>query len=328
MSLNGSLFVTDQGQRPTVLEYDARTGAFLRVAASGGHLANPLGIAIGPDENLLVSDGATNQVKRYKRSTGAFMDVFAMTHVGPEGMTIHQGSLYVATQDGVQVFDAHTGTTTGEFVFSLANPRPRDVKVNPANNRLYVLYYNDAAVETFDLATGASHGLLLPAGAGGLSTPDALAFGPDGSLYITSCDLSGTNGVRRYDPTTGAFIDLFAEIDARHCPVGIAFGPDGNLYAATGGACTVMRFDYPTGAFIDFFVPEGTGGLTNPFHMTFSGRGASISGQVFGHEPEAVTIDPLALVLRPDLYVRLHLPDPSPDDVRSRNGDAEPQKSA
>ena len=103
---------------------------------------------------------------------------------------------------------------TGNFVPSLANASPRDVKVNPANNRLYVLYYNAATVETFDLTTMASFGLLMPAGSplgsGGLYTPSAMAFGPDGNLYISGGTFGGNLGVRRYNPTTGAFIDFFA----------------------------------------------------------------------------------------------------------------------
>jgi hypothetical protein len=49
----------------TVREYDGTTGAFVRVAASA--LGDPLGLVIGLDGNLLVSDGQTNQVKRYDR---------------------------------------------------------------------------------------------------------------------------------------------------------------------------------------------------------------------------------------------------------------------
>jgi DNA-binding beta-propeller fold protein YncE len=86
-------------------------------------------------------------VKRFDSSTGAFIDVFASTNLaGPAGMAIHQGALYVTNSNppqGVQRFDAATGVNTGNFVPTLANPSPRDVKVNPANNRLYVLYYNE-----------------------------------------------------------------------------------------------------------------------------------------------------------------------------------------
>ena len=135
------LLVTSQFNK-TVLSYDEQTGAFVQVAASGGGLGDPVGLVIGLDGNLLVSDGQTNQVKRYNSATGAFMDVFASTNLsGPIGMTIHQGVLYVTNSNspqGVQRFDAATGVNTGNFAPGIANPSPRDVKVNPANNRLYV----------------------------------------------------------------------------------------------------------------------------------------------------------------------------------------------
>src|SRR5450631_3248623 len=265
----------------TVRQYDGTTGAFVRVAASG--LGDPLSIVIGLDGNLLVSDGQTNQVKGYDRRTGAFIDVFASANLaGPTGMIIHQGVLYVTNSNppqGVQKFDATTGVNTGNFVPSLTYASPRDVKVNPANNRLYVLYYGAATVETFDLTTMASFGLLMPAGSpigsGGLYTPSAMAFGPDGNLYISGGTFGGNLGVRRYNPTTGAFIDFFANTGSDlYSPIGIAFGPDNNLYVGTSAFANVMRFNYPTGTFMDFFVPNGGGGLTAPYHLTF-GAGPS-----------------------------------------------------
>jgi streptogramin lyase len=271
------LLITSQLNQ-TVREYNGKTGAFVKVAASGGALGDPLGLVIGLDGNLLVSDGQTNQVKRYDSATGAFIDVFASTNLaGPAGMTIHQGVLYVTNSNppqGVQRFDAATGVNTGNFVPALVNPSPRDVKVNPANNRLYVLYYNAATVETFDLATMASLGLLMPAGSpigsGGLYTPSAMAFGPDGNLYISGGTFGGNLGVRRYNPTTGAFIDFFANTGSDlFVPIGLTFGPDNNLYVATQNGANVMRFNHPTGTFMDFFIPDGGGGLTAPFHLTF-----------------------------------------------------------
>src|SRR6266849_1512459 len=278
-----ALLVTSQFNQ-TVREYNGTTGGFVKVAAAGGALGDPLGLVIGLDGNLLVSDGQANQVKRYDGATGAFIGLFASTNLaGPTGMTIHQGVLYVTNSNspqGVQKFDAATGVNTGNFVPSLANPSPRDVKVNPANNRLYVLYYNAATVETFDLATMASLGLLMPAGnpigSGGLFTPSAMAFGPDGNLYISGGTFGGNLGVRRYNPTTGAFIDFFANTGSDLLvPIGITFGPDNNLYVSTQNAANVMRFNFPAGTFMDFFVPNGGGGLTAPFHLTF-GAGPSI----------------------------------------------------
>jgi WD40 repeat protein len=277
MITKGDLLVASQFDK-TVREYQGTSGAFVGVAASGGALGDPLGLTIGLDGNLLVSDGQTNQVKRYDSASGTFIDVFASTSLaGPMGITIHDGVLYVANSNppqGVQAFDATTGANTGHFVPSLANPSPRDVKVNPTNNRLYVLYYNAATVETFDLGTRSSFGLLMPVGSplgsGGLFTPSAMAFGPDGNLYISGGTFGGNLGIRRYNPTTGAFIDMFANSGSDlYAPIGIAFGPDNNLYVSTGYA-NVMRFNYPTGTFMDFFVPNGAGGLTAPFHLTFA----------------------------------------------------------
>jgi hypothetical protein len=252
---------------------DQRSGRGAPDAVLQGLLLSPACcVRSGTTEELGV------QVKRYDGTTGAFIDVFASTNLaGPTGMTIHQGALYVTNSNppqSVQRFDATTGVNTGNFVPSLTNPSPRDVKVNPANNRLYVLYYNAATVETFDLATMASAGLLMPAGgpigSGGLYTPSAMAFGPDGNLYISGGTFGGNLGVRRYDPMTGALIDFFANTGSDlYVPIGIAFGPDNNLYVATQNAANVMRFHYPSGAFMDFFVPDGGSGLTAPFHLTF-----------------------------------------------------------
>ena len=221
-----NLLVTSQINR-SVLEYDGTTGAFVKVAASGGRLGDPAGVAIGLDGTLLVSDGQRNQVKRYDRGTGAFIDLFASTNLaGPLGMTIHGEVLYVTNSNspqGVQRFDARTGVNTGSFVPSLENPSPRDVKVNPANSRLYVLYYNEGTIETFDLETMASFGLLVPAGT--LLSPGAMAFGPDGNLYVSEGAFGdGTMvhpaffGVRRYNPTTGALIDVFANTGGATSP--------------------------------------------------------------------------------------------------------------
>src|SRR5262249_26509233 len=64
-----------------VLEYNDTTGAFVKVAATGGALGDPLGVVVGLDGNLLVADGQTNQVKRYGKNTGAFINVFASTNL-------------------------------------------------------------------------------------------------------------------------------------------------------------------------------------------------------------------------------------------------------
>ena len=268
------LLVTSQFDH-TVREYDGTTGAFVRVAASGPGRSSRrryrsrrqparLGWSGQPGEAVRQWDRRVHRrvcVSQPGRPNG---------HDHPPGRALRN---QLEPPQGVQKFDATTGVNTGNFVPSIANASPRDVKVNPANNRLYVLYYNAATVETFDLTTMASFGLLMPAGSplgsGGLYTPSAMAFGPDGNLYIYGGTFGGNLGVRRYNPTTGAFIDFFANTGSDlYSPIGITFGPDNNLYVATSAA-NVMRFNYPAGTFMDFFVPDGGGGLTVPFHLTF-----------------------------------------------------------
>src|SRR5262245_33405587 len=104
-----------------------------------------------------------------------------------------------------------------------------------------------------------------------------MAFGPHGNLYISGGTFGGNLGVRRYNPTTGAFIDFFAKTgNDSYGPIGIAFGPDNNLYVATQNAYNVMRFNYTTGAIMAFFSLAVSGGLYEPFHLTFAVGPSSI----------------------------------------------------
>ncbi|MBO1351009.1 MAG: hypothetical protein EBE86_028245 [Hormoscilla sp. GUM202] len=59
-----------------VLRYDATTGFFLDVFASGGGLDNPFGLTFGPDGNLYVSSSLTDQVLRYDGTTGFWRCTF------------------------------------------------------------------------------------------------------------------------------------------------------------------------------------------------------------------------------------------------------------
>ena len=52
-----------------VLRYDGKTGAFVDTFASGGGLDRPAGLAFGPDNNLYVSSGTTEQ--QHVHSAGA-----------------------------------------------------------------------------------------------------------------------------------------------------------------------------------------------------------------------------------------------------------------
>jgi streptogramin lyase len=58
-----------------------------------------------------------------------------------------------------------------------------------------------------------------------------MTIGPDGMLYVGSASSSAPNQILRYNPTTGAFVDVFVPSIFR--PTGMTFGPDGNLYVGS-----------------------------------------------------------------------------------------------
>src|SRR5262249_58595748 len=81
---DGYLYVAANGSAngSSVLRYNATTGQFVStfVTEGSGGLSNPgvqaIGMAFGPDGNLYVVSGGTNQVLEYNGSTGAFIKVF------------------------------------------------------------------------------------------------------------------------------------------------------------------------------------------------------------------------------------------------------------
>ena len=69
------------------------------------------------------------------------------------------------------------------------------------NGDLYVASQGTNQVLEYNATTGMSLGAFVPAGAGGLSNPNGLAFGPDGNLYVAS---QGSDSILlRYDGSTG-----------------------------------------------------------------------------------------------------------------------------
>ena len=155
----------------------------------------------------------------------------------------------------------NTFASVGEFA------GPRGLAFGPDNN-LYAVSYNDAKVLRYSGATGAFIDTFVPSGSGGLSTPSSLTFGPDGNLYVPGGSLPNTH-VFRYNGNTGAFMGKFASV-GELAPIDLVFGPDGNLYVTVQGETSgVLRFNGTTGAFINNFVPNRSGGLQNPFGLTF-----------------------------------------------------------
>jgi DNA-binding beta-propeller fold protein YncE len=137
------------------------------IAGSGG-LGSPRGLAFGPNGNLFVASG-TGEVLEYDGSTGGFVGVFVDTTGNGGGPVDPYGLAF------------HQGS-------------------------LFVASFFPSEVKEFDAGTGAFVQTFVTSGAGGLSGPSGLAFGPDGDLYVTSYY---DNAVRRYNGSNGSFVEVF-----------------------------------------------------------------------------------------------------------------------
>jgi glucose/arabinose dehydrogenase len=105
--------LVSSGENDSVLRYDATSGAFIDIFASGGGLDDPEGLALGPDGHLYVTS-RSNAVLRYHGTTGAFIDIFASGGglADPAGLVFGpDGNLYVSSgeTDDVKRFDGATG---------------------------------------------------------------------------------------------------------------------------------------------------------------------------------------------------------------------------
>jgi sugar lactone lactonase YvrE len=150
--------------------------------------------AIAGADDLLVSSRFTDNVLRFDSATGEFRSVFAEGNGldNPNGIAYGpDGHLYVGLGDIGRVlrFNGMTGTFIDAFV-------------------------------TDDPSTAADE-------TGGLSGCRAIAFGPDGDLYVND----GPNDrVLRYKGTYGFFVGVATGESVLRGPVGLTFGADGTMY--------------------------------------------------------------------------------------------------
>jgi hypothetical protein len=265
----GAFFHTNQ----VVVQYNGTTGSSQGVFASQ-NITSPRAVLFGPDGNLYVADGNDAasgdpaSVERFDGKTGAFLGYFVdptsnggLTHpsdmvFGPDGAG--GLDLYVAAghEGAIYRYDGTTGAFKGVFVSAasggLDNPwgmvfgADGDLYVassnffTSSNGPFYSGDFPPGAVLRFEgfsgqLPPGTFLGTFVPGGSGGLATPTAMLFGPDGDLYVASCVQygrqnilaaePGTSEVLRYDGTTGAFLGTFVTPDSGglHFPTFLAF---------------------------------------------------------------------------------------------------------
>lgn len=234
---DGKLYVSS-GHTPensAILRYDARTGAFEDVFASGHGLYRPYGLAFGPDGLLYVSSFRSDELFRFDATTGAFVDVFARGDGLPGGLNGPNallfgpdGKLYITTE----------GSVAGEFPGLPSEVLRMDV--GSGEHSVFIAQPEPAP---------SSFGFVSLLG---------LAFGPNCHARAPgACDLfvsDFANDVRRFDGRTGALKD---QLDTNYTGTqpssnfigGLAFGVGSRLFvagfdlAAEGNPGAVLRYD-------------------------------------------------------------------------------------
>ncbi len=238
---DGKLYVSS-GHSPetsAILRYDADTGEFVDVFASGHGLDRPYGLAFGPDQLLYVSSFRSDELFRFDAHTGEFVDVVARGDGRPGGLNGPNallfgpdGKLYITTE----------GSVAGEFPGLPSEVLRMDIA-------------------TGDLSVFIEQPEPAPSSFGFVSLL-GLAFGPNCRAHTPrSCDLfvsDFANDVRRFDPHTGA---LLAQLDTNYTGTtpsnnfigGLAFGVAGRLFvagfdlAAEGNPGAVLRYNGASG---------------------------------------------------------------------------------
>jgi len=124
----------------------------------------------------------------------------------------------------------------------------------------------------YDGNTGASLGVFIAAGTGGLASCTDLKWGPDGNLYANAWT---SGAILRFNGTTGALIDQFVPSGSGGLSIAsnLTFSEDGNLYVSGWRDNTIRKYSGTTGAYICDFVSSGSGGLSLPRDMEFGPDG-------------------------------------------------------
>jgi hypothetical protein len=330
LCLSGYLLI-DSYDSNSIPRYDESTGAFVDtlVPKASGGLDNSVGMILGPDHNLYVSNhlqpinngnGQTSSVLRFDGATGTFLGVVADSSQvsSPRGIVFGpDGNLYVAEGEGpgtVLRFDGKTGAFMDDFVATssggLSHPTSMVFGPDGKNDGKLDLYVGNGATSSvlrYDGTTGAFKGSFVASGAGGLGNPWALVFGPDGELYISNAVGNGSNqlppgSILRYEgpsgPNPGAFLDTFVPTGSGglNTPLGLLFGPDANgdgqqdLYVASA-ALDVFNFTHAHPGTSEVLVYDGvTGAFLETLVTPDSGGLRNPSFMVFT-ETDPVTLN-------------------------------------
>ena len=249
--LQNDLLVTDYINAGGIFHY-SETGEFLERVGTGD-LDKPIGVIVGPDGNWYGTGEVSGNVYRYN-TDGGTAKVIKGGFGEADGLAFDsEGNLLVASWAQNKVYKLTHNTsddsyTQTEVVSDAPFNRPYGL-VFDSSGDLYVSSYADHNVQRLVLNVDGSYtsSVFINNGLGGLDSPEQMAFGPDGKLYLTS---AGSKEILRYNPENvddpdpaKLVMEVIATLPSGGKPEGLAFGPDGNLYISDHDFGDIIRFN-------------------------------------------------------------------------------------
>lgn len=177
-----------------------------------GKLNGPTDVAVDASDNILVLDSGNGRVQSFDRD-GNFLSTFGTSGSGAgqllnaQGLFVDpdSGKIYVADTGNQRVLrflangtldpswggDGSVGVTGAVERDHTGFDQPTDVAVNPITGEVYVADYGNQRLEVFDSTGHYVHSYLA------VYRPNALAFSPNGDLYIAGEDPN--EGYTAYD---------------------------------------------------------------------------------------------------------------------------------
>lgn len=195
----GGDVIADGLDNPRGVFYDDAGNLYIAESGSGGADA-----AIGPFESEVTVGGSARVTMVGEDGPVAMVQALASM----DGGNVY-GTQDVAIQDGLVWIVQGEGAESVPFNMALIGLDAETLRV-----RHFVDLYTLEAEENPDGDIVASQ-------------PTALAFGPDGGIYVAN---AGCNCIMRWDDMAGASIFASWSIEDNPVPTAVAFGPEGDLY--------------------------------------------------------------------------------------------------